>query len=105
MAPRFPWGCTYTGEHNQPFGKFCINDLETIFGLFHGGSLHLHLKTAEELVVMAGGREHWPGAINGKLFCLMLPGLKNVKSADFWLRLWSELLALLSVPGCSAPSY
>lgn len=79
-----------------------MNDLETIFGLFHGGSLNLHLKTAEEL---AGGREHWPGAINGKLFCLTLLGPKNVNSADFWLRSWSELLALLSVPGCFAPSY
>lgn len=79
-----------------------MNDLETILGLFHGGSLHLHLKTPEKL---AGGREHWPSAINGKLFCPVLPGPKNVNSADFWLRSGSELLASLSVPGCSAPSY
>lgn len=76
-APKRIW------EHNRPFGKFDINDLETIFGLFRGGSLNLHLKTPEELVVLAGGRERWPGALNGKLFCLMLPGPKKCELCRF----------------------
>lgn len=100
-------------EHNWPFGRFDINDLETISGLFRGRSLHLHLKTPEELVVLAGGRECWPGAINGKLFCLMLPGPKKCELCRFlapfmvriagsvvgaWL-LCSQLLAALLEAG------
>lgn len=46
----------------------------------------MHLKTPEELAGQGGddrGREHWLGAVNGKLFCLMLPGAKKCELCRF----------------------